>query len=151
MLKIPIESRRRRSPWEWFTLTLHGMAPETGSLCYTDCEALRRHREVPLPGIAVTVHRSGTGSFFTRISDDPSNRSNHSLHVLLGKLSLSPSLRCERLRNRFRWRVTEIRFNLVPETRNSRLNTGPVFGVLCRSTHFRACFIHQKISQEAGS
>jgi len=71
-------------------MTLHGMAPETGSLCYTVCEALRRHREVPLPGIAVTVDRSGTGSFFPRTSEDPQNRSNHSLNVLPGKLSLSP-------------------------------------------------------------
>jgi len=151
VLKIPIESRRRRSPWEWFTMTLHGMAPETGSLCYTVCEALRRHREVPLPGISVTVDRSGTGSFFPRINEDPPNRSNHSLNVLLGKLSLSPSLRCERLRNRLRWRVTEIRINLIPEIQNSHLKASLVLGVSRRSTHFRACFIHQKIFQEAGS
>ena len=44
-------------------------------------------------------HRSplGAGSICPRPSEDPPNGSNHSLNVLPGKLSLSPSLRCERL------------------------------------------------------
>ncbi|RLS81210.1 MAG: hypothetical protein DWI02_04180 [Planctomycetota bacterium] len=45
----------------------------------------------------VTAHSSGTGSFFPRQSEDPQNRSNHSLIVLPEKLCLFPSLRCERL------------------------------------------------------
>ena len=43
--------------------------------------------------IDVTAHSSGTGSIFPRQSEDPPNRSIHSLIVLPGKLSLSPSLR----------------------------------------------------------
>ena len=47
--------------------------------------------------IDVTAHSSGTGAIFPRQSEDPPNRSIHSLIVLPGKLCLPPSLRCERL------------------------------------------------------
>ena len=132
-------------------MTLHGMAPETRSLCYTHCEALRRHREVPLPGIAVTVHRSGTGSQFPAKKLRSAKSLKPFTQRCAGKTVPVPLTSLERLWNRFRWRVTEIRMNLVPETQNSHLKASLVLGVSRRSTHFRACFIHQKISQEAGS
>jgi hypothetical protein len=65
---------------------------------FPDRNRLPKINRVVNNGLRVIVHSSGTGSFFPRPSEDPPNRSNHSLNVLPEKRSLSPSLRCERLR-----------------------------------------------------
>ena len=55
-------------------------------------------RQAGTPNPKVSVYSSGASSFFPRQSEDPPNRSNHSLIVFPGKRCLSPSVRCERLR-----------------------------------------------------
>lgn len=68
--------------------------------------------------IAVTVHSSGTGSIFLRRSADAANRRHHSLHVLPGKRSLSPSLRSRfQCKNRVAMVTAYIWLNLWFSTR----------------------------------